>query len=697
MNFRSKLLFIAFFISLTALITSCKKDEDPAPQQPAPKTPLELQPNAQVIDTSKMILDLTTSDLNSGTYVFKIIGEKPTFKAGDVMIGREGEGYIRKIISVSDGNGTVTYQTIQGTFEDVFKKGDLNMELDMNDMKPDGRLEGFSYSITNKTLYSNGPLNVDLVSANLSLDPKWNLNFSFEETGIKYFEMATSGTSWQADAKVKVTASQAVKLLKEKDTLVTFQKLIVKWVQVGFVPVPIVVKLKIQWLAEYSVDLAANISTSADVSTNGNLSLGIKYSNEQWQGIYNFNPTSDLVCENLSGNAKMTIKYAWRPVITAKLNGVLGSRASMGLMTDVIGNVASPSLDWDLKADAWLQPTVGADVTILGKKLVNFPDIVWESKKLTYIQPDKIQKISGDNQSATASSVLAKPCRVRIIDNMGAGVKNVPVYFTVKTVGGSVSPSNILTDKDGYAETFWTLGDDKSTAQKMEASSKSGNLSPINASPIIFSATADPSNCPSSVMDADGNVYPVAEIGNQCWTASNLKTSKFADGSAIPNNTDVEFWSQITTPATPAWRIFNNKPINDSIYGKLYNWYAISDPRNVCPNGWHVPTNEEWDALANYLGGDSIAGGKMKTLGTQFWQSPNIGATNESGFSGLPGGRCSGNLGTLSNLGDTGFWWSYSAFDDLGAWFRFIKNNEEKLSKNYYYKASGFSVRCKKN
>ena len=500
------LLRFIFLLSFISFLTACKKDEDETgSQQPKPQTPLELQANAQVIDTSKMVLNLTESDLGSGKYVFSSIGEPQLLKPGDVMIGSANKGYIRKITSVSESSGNVTYETEQGTFEDVFKKGDLNLNLDMNDMVSGGRLEGFSYSLSNKALYTNGPLSVTLASANLSMNPKWNLDFKFGENGIEYFEMATSGSSWQADAKLQVSASKAVELVNQTDTLGSYSKTFVKWVQVGFIPVPIVVELEVHWVAEFSADLEANISTFANASANGNLSLGVKYSNKQWEGIYDFDPKTNLVWDNLSGNATMGIKYSQRPVINARINGVLGPRASVGLLTEATGSVASPSLDWDLEANAWLQATIGADVTILGKQITNFPDKVWESQKLTFKQPYEIQKISGDNQFGKVSSTLSEPCRVRVLDNLGMGVENVPVYFKVKSGEGTVDPQSIMTDKDGYAQASWTLGSDELFPQELEASARTGKLEEIGSSPLVFIAIIDTSECEPPVLNAARN------------------------------------------------------------------------------------------------------------------------------------------------------------------------------------------------
>jgi len=200
----------------------------------------------------------------------------------------------------------------------------------------------------------------------------------------------------------------------------------------------------------------------------------------------------------------------------------------------------------------------------------------------------------------------------------------------------------------------------------------------------------------TSITDIDGNVYPVVEIGNQCWTKENLKTTKYADGSVIPNVTSDFLWPGQTSGA---WCNYENSADNDAVYGKLYNWYTVTDPRNVCPAGWHIPTDDEWFTLTNFLGGESVAGGKMKT--TTGWTPPNTVATNESGFSGLPGGGRNHSFGTFILVGSYCFWWSSSEWipnvpnAENGAWIRKLNYSNGSVDRDgNIAKQNGFSVRC---
>ena len=207
----------------------------------------------------------------------------------------------------------------------------------------------------------------------------------------------------------------------------------------------------------------------------------------------------------------------------------------------------------------------------------------------------------------------------------------------------------------------------------------------------------------SNITDVEGNSYKTVYIGTQQWMGENLKTSKYSDGSSIQNITDNGQWSNNTTGA---WCYYNNDVANNAKYGKLYNWYAVSrswnGDKNICPTGWHLPTAEEWIVLSDYLGGETVAGGKMKDVGLTNWSSPNTGATNISLFTALPGACRMGSDGLFYYI-DTGNWWSttwgYAVDASNSSLIKtFIPNPNDNISNTaiYYgnYKKNGFSVRC---
>jgi uncharacterized protein (TIGR02145 family) len=183
--------------------------------------------------------------------------------------------------------------------------------------------------------------------------------------------------------------------------------------------------------------------------------------------------------------------------------------------------------------------------------------------------------------------------------------------------------------------------------------------------------------------------------------AENLRTTKYRDGSNIPVVTDNTQWdnkiNNSTTLPMMCWYNNDQATYTANKFGALYNWYAINPAtngnKNVCPTGWHVPTDAEWTTLATSLGGESVAGGKMKSTGTQYWLSPNTDATNSSSFSGLPGGsRYDG--GTFGLIGNYGYWWSSTEGSTGSAWVRNLLYGRGGVYRLNYDKTDGFSVRC---
>jgi uncharacterized protein (TIGR02145 family) len=191
-------------------------------------------------------------------------------------------------------------------------------------------------------------------------------------------------------------------------------------------------------------------------------------------------------------------------------------------------------------------------------------------------------------------------------------------------------------------------------------------------------------------LSASFVALPTIVIGTQQWMEKNLEVVTYRNGNIIPQVTDPTAWAALTTGA---WCYYNNDPLNGAIYGKLYNWYAVNDPRGLAPTGWHVPTDAEWTTLSNTLGGDAVAGGKMKTTGTTIWSAPNTDATNESGFAGLPGGYRA-SYGTFFNVGNYGYWWSSTELSTTTAWYRYLFYGFGFIFRTSNYKEAGFSVRC---
>ena len=217
----------------------------------------------------------------------------------------------------------------------------------------------------------------------------------------------------------------------------------------------------------------------------------------------------------------------------------------------------------------------------------------------------------------------------------------------------------------------------------------------------IAAGTMEAFNCGDPVS-YQGYDYATVLIGDQCWFAENLRNENYDNGDAIPAGLSDSEWTSTTSGATAVYGEdagcnSNSPDINAcdpaqslNEYGRSYNWYAVDDARGLCPSGWHVPTDGEWTVMTDVLGGEPVAGGKMKTTGG-WYQAGN--GTNSSGFSGLPGGFRNGYDGLFLNAGGSGYWWSSSP-NGSDAWYRALDSDYESVFRVYYGRRYGFSVRC---
>jgi uncharacterized protein (TIGR02145 family) len=193
-----------------------------------------------------------------------------------------------------------------------------------------------------------------------------------------------------------------------------------------------------------------------------------------------------------------------------------------------------------------------------------------------------------------------------------------------------------------------------------------------------------------SILDADGNAYTSVVIGTQEWLSQNLKTSKYCNGDPLVTDLFSISWQ---SSSVGAWAYYNDDPTMNDTFGKLYNFYAVTDTRGVCPCGWHVPTTIEWNTLTEFLGGSSASGGTLKS--TTGWNAPNTGATNSSGFGGKGGGYRLSN-GNYSQQNVYGYFWTKNTFGSEGV-YRRLNFDSVSVPSLFYSKRGGLSVRCLKD
>jgi uncharacterized protein (TIGR02145 family) len=194
------------------------------------------------------------------------------------------------------------------------------------------------------------------------------------------------------------------------------------------------------------------------------------------------------------------------------------------------------------------------------------------------------------------------------------------------------------------------------------------------------------------VTSCGGSSSKEVTIGEQVWMTQNLNVDKFRNGDPIPYAKTDEEWGKAGDNEQPVWCYYDNDEANGEKYGKLYNWYAVNDPRGLAPKGWHIPSDNEWTTLTDYLGGKDAAGTKMKS--TSGWKNDGNG-TNEGGFSGLPGGFRE-YFGAFGSIGDYGNWWGSTegGYSSRDSWVRTLGYEDGSVGRDGSSQTFGFSVRC---
>jgi uncharacterized protein (TIGR02145 family) len=302
--------------------------------------------------------------------------------------------------------------------------------------------------------------------------------------------------------------------------------------------------------------------------------------------------------------------------------------------------------------------------------------------------------------SVTAISASTAAVGGMVTSNGGADVTERGIYWGTSAspeTNGTKQQSGSGTGSFSYILTGLSQNTTyyiKAYAINSEGESRGSVVSfTTGVSSLTGSKIYNPDLTYGNVTDIEGNSYKTIVVGTQTWFAENLKTTTNNDGSLIPNVTDNNLWTGLTTPAY-CW--YENNIDNKDLTGAKYNWYAVNTGK-LCPTGWHVPSDAEWTVLTDYLGGTDVAGAKIKETGRTHWISPNEGATNSSGFTSLPGGQRQED-GIFTGLGLYDVWWSTTEYNIYKPWYRSNSyNNTQVFAGSGSLKTRGFSVRCIKD
>lgn len=696
-------------------------------------------------------------DDSTGVVEMSFTGDKPDLYPGDVItVDLDTMGYLRKIVTVTEQNGVTTLVTEQATMNEVFVDKTFNLHTGL--MNPgvqlkstaspaeisaaltdekgyihpvkvifqgkDGRRTTISalklkeatdstlpvidfYRDLHIDLYGSASDNIRLYIGegyvSLTTDAVFDFKFTYEgeldeSTKVKKGDLEMF--KFYLDAEAGFLAKLVLAMGKSYYVEDTKKLIDLKDFTVQFFvsTVPVWINFDVDIYGRYQFSADATLSADWGFESKHKLKAGGTYYQEtdNFEPFSEYFPTNTVFPLTLSGEVNALARLELYPRLDVKFYNFFGPFVEIvpyiqGAYNSGVQSQITPSglrnfLAWNSGISLGLDFRVGTELDFLGLFTKEFGPIeipcfdlpLWQS-------PTDVSLVSYLPAETEPGSEI--PLIFKVTDLFGLPAPLCPVY-----VGGDGSFSDYLlfTGINGEASVTWTPGSDEGGKSVSAAIFKFDKTVIKDTTYTTVVKESNSGDTTKFTDPRDGQVYNWVQIGSQVWMAENLAWLPAVNPPNAGSFTAPHYYvygfegAEVTAAKATA---------NFSIYGVLYNWPAAM---TACPEGWHLPGIEEWTTLSDFLGGDSIAGGKMKT--TTSWASPNSAATNESGFSGLPGGGRS-SVGTFYDFGNFGIFWSSTSKSTNGAWYLYLGYSRTDLFWYYYEKVKdcGFSVRCVKN
>jgi hypothetical protein len=469
--------------ALVMFFNSCKKNNTTTP----PASPTSLASRLHIVDSTQWILKSVTHVINGDIYKFQFTPNTPNIdvKVGDILLGITGDGYIRKVKSVTVNND-LELLTDPAPMEAVFKGGSFSFDVDMSGIT--AAPTGFSDSLSNIVLYDNSSASIKVLGCRLDMNPQWHFNFAFDTNAINTFSVTTSGATYSSNTTYKYSVPLNSGIVPNVSKLAkTYHKKSINWVQVSGVSVPVVVSFDVDLTLSNDGYRGTVDTIQGTVVTTDVINAGASYANNVWTGTYSSTPVSSYYLkENNAAQISNWLIFSLTPKISISLYGVVGPTFSFTNRNYYKGTYTSTSA-WDYLSYMYMNPVEGASGTGLGKNVPVFTQ-TWVSDSSKFQTPDKMVLVTGNNQSGAINQPLANPVQVKVIDANGAPQPNVSVSFAVMSGGGYISPPIVFTDANGIASAVWKLGATVGT-QTAQATAVYGNSQHILGAPVAFTAT----------------------------------------------------------------------------------------------------------------------------------------------------------------------------------------------------------------
>ncbi|MBE0663278.1 MAG: fibrobacter succinogenes major paralogous domain-containing protein [Bacteroidales bacterium] len=716
--------------------------------------------NFVVVDTTDIILS-TNEQLADGEYIIRFSSPVPAVADSTVLVGIQLGGFLRMVQSVSintAGNDTIhTMQTTQAALDDITEYGAYNFgeffSLDTTlSAAKNGGYNRLTRMPTRQELkgnqkYRNAEIHYYLIGEKASMPKGVTMNRSTSKSGsalvnfnfesveivdtmgvtivlegnysyrpnlvvdrksgwlgnINYFKLGTSNSREELSVSLSVDINATVSLLDKEFTI--YEHTLYYLVIVGAVPVLLDIEFALKGKAGAEAGIMMNATPSfQQTNTTSNY---IEYSNGSWGITNDFSSETDI--ENsyeITGGLKQTFEIG--PELSFNIYKILGPYLDIKLNQELLlcTSLPPPPFGWAVKNDIWGLGKLGVKGSVFGKEFIDFYTLLG-TDTLKYNFPDSLEITMGDQQTYKPGARPQErqiPVQVKVHSNMGISLPGAKVVFTPQSTCsvGDNPPDSILVvyaDANGIANTIWTPGNYPESILLAHVLDCDSNH--IKNSPLEIIAYADTTKlCGKIWMTFNLDV----DMGNNWWPQQKYCVDWSLDQGNFGSCLQYE-WQEHTE------------------YGRLYDWATImngesssnSNPsgvQGICPSGWHLPSDAEWQQLVNCMGGIYVAGSKLKSTrtgeklqvghytynnpdGHPFWYTPNTGATNESGFSALPGGKY--DNGSFYDFTIYGYWWSSTEGSSSTAWAQRMNHGGGVVYRVAATKLLGYSVRCVKN